>query len=115
MTQWVSVGSDLAPILKWAKVKVGEGYEGLYHGMHEGKHGLLVDFETEDGMIALPVNSVLKRQLDRVKIGALVKIVHLGLTPSTKSGAMDYRDFDVQVANPDHRLPRPPREKGPAF
>jgi hypothetical protein len=99
MGQWVSVESDFAPIMKWAKLPVGEGYEGIYHGMHKGLHGLLADIETSDGRIALPVNSVLKRQLDRVRVGALVKIIHKGLTPSAKPGALDYRDFDVQVAN----------------
>src|SRR5262249_26047256 len=86
-------------IVKWNETKAGTVYAGIYHGMREGKFGLLADVSTEnEGDLALPAVTVLHRKLSCVRVGAFVRITYLGMLKSTES---EYHDFDVMAASAD--------------
>jgi hypothetical protein len=98
-----------APILKWAQLEPGHVEEGEYIGVHEGKYGVLVDLETKDGPLAIPMKVSLERQLARVRVGAYISIRFDGLQRNARSGR-DFYACKVFTAEAD-LLPAPKRQR----
>ncbi len=104
-TQRVPVGESDGPLVQWEKVAVGTIFEGKFLGLREGKYPdqPIADLETDDGPLALPAFTVLKRKLALVKIGADVGIEYRGMV---KGKGHSYRDAQVWTGSAADQLPQ---------
>jgi hypothetical protein len=85
---------------KWSDMAEGTVLEGAFLGMHEGRYGPLLDFESTEGRLTLPVPSVLHRQLNQIRVGAVITIEYGGMRHNDKSGR-DYHAFSLFADSAD--------------
>ena len=104
-------GGKYGPIKKWTTV--GQTVEGVYLGTREGKFGPLVIIETKDGEEAYGQKSVLKRKLEALMPGDLVKIEYLGKRRS--QAGTEYGDFNVWMDVAPAKQPTQPTYDGAEF
>ena len=97
-------GGGSGPIVRWADFHAGDSLDGTYGGMLDGKFGKLAQLGTTEGIIQLPVLTALTAKLARVRVGAHVEVVYLGMKKNAKSGR-EYRDFDVFVQSTSDLIP----------
>src|SRR3990167_83266 len=90
------------PILKWKDFPVDGVIEGKFLGVRngrefQGKMSRLISIEKSDGSgtVSAPANTVIENNVAGVPVGAMIRIVHLGMT-SGKAG-VEYRNFDIFV------------------
>lgn len=91
----------------------GKSLEGTWRGTEPSSQ-----YEHDNGVIQVAggerqlftVNTALIKTLARIRRGAQIKIEYLGKKKS-KSGASEYKDFEVFVGDPDNDfIDTPPRE-----
>jgi hypothetical protein len=92
---------------KWSDMAEGTVIAGTFLGLHEGKFGPLLDLESDEGRLTLPVPAVLHRQLTRIRVGAAVTIEYGGMRHNEKTGR-DYHNFATFLRR-DHPQAAAPR------
>jgi hypothetical protein len=80
---------------KWSDMAEGTVIAGTFLGLHEGKFGPLLDLESDEGRLTLPVPAVLHRQLTRIRVGAAVTIEYGGMRHNEKTGRDYHKLRDV--------------------
>jgi hypothetical protein len=77
----------------------GEGFEGTWRGIHDGRFGPLGTLETAEGLMTFPMHAALLERLKLVRHGAEVLIRYIG-TQTSRAGRV-FKAFEVFVASAD--------------
>jgi hypothetical protein len=94
--------------LSWTDQPEGRQLAGRFEGLREGKYGPLADFITAEGTVTTALPTVLKQRLAEIEPGTNLLIEHLGLRQSQKNPTFRYRDFRVEIVEPDAAAPTKP-------
>ena len=110
--EWTRVPDDReTDFVSWANTAPGSEFVGIWRGFETGKYdNQLALIAMGDKTKRLPSSASLARQLQRVRLGADVRILFIGQQP-LKNGK-HFNALEVSVRNAADILPAPPANGG---
>ncbi len=97
LKRWRRVGQG--QFHKWEQV--GDEFEGIWRGTHDGRYGPLGTLETSEGLITFPLLTALLERMRLVREGSRVLIQYTGM--QTSKAGRPFKGFEVFVAADEGR------------